>query len=109
LLHAANFEHDVNSQSVVHFQVDVRRDELLESGGRGSDLVASGWQSKYLVGTVCSRNGFLLEIGVHIRDYNACASHYGLRPVVYHTQNRSGYVRTQSIRAKQRYQNEEKS
>ena len=100
LLHAANFERDVDAQLVVHFQVDIRGDELLESGGAGGELVVSGRQSQYPVGSVRSRSGFLLEIGLYIGDYNACPGNHSLRTVVHHTQNRSGYVRAEHTRAK---------
>ena len=49
-----NLQRDVDAQLVVHFQVDIRRVVLFESGCCHRHLVSSGRQSQDAVGTVCS-------------------------------------------------------
>jgi hypothetical protein len=72
---------------VVHFYFDTSLGERTESGRRDRKLIDSGWQRQNAKRTVGARNGFLPEIGLHIRGYDARATDHGLRTVAHHTQN----------------------
>src|SRR5207247_4528807 len=79
--HAANVERDVNVQLVVHFQVDIRRRERLESRGSGGKFVSPCRQRQDSVSPVRSRHGFPSKICLHIGGDNSRARTHSLRTV----------------------------
>ncbi len=109
LRHAANVERYIEVELVVYLYFDIRLGERAESSGCDRKLIASRRQSQHPVRTVRSRNGFLLQIGTHIRGYDTSARNDGLRAVAHYTQNRSGHVRTQKIWADKCYETEQES
>src|SRR5205823_14871725 len=106
LCHAANVERYIEVQLVVYLYFDISLGERAESSGCNRKLIGSGRQRQYPVRTVRGRNGFLLQIGMHICGYDVSARHDTLSAVAHYTQNRSGYIRTQKIRDDEYYESE---
>ncbi len=87
LLHAANVECYIEVELVVYFYFDTSLGERAESGRCDRKLIDCGWQRQNAKRTVGARDGFLLEIGLHIGGDNVRASDHTLGTVAHHTQN----------------------
>ena len=98
LRHAANIECYIEVELVVYLYFDIRLGERAESGRGDCKLIVPGWQRQNAKRTVGGRDGFLLEIVLHICSYDMRARHDALRAVAHHSQDRAGYIRTQNIR-----------
>src|SRR5437016_12343326 len=102
--HAANVECYIEVQLVVYLYFDISLGERPETSGYDRKLIGSGRQRQYPVRTVRGRNGFLLQIGMHICGYDVSARHDTVSAVAHYTQNRSGYIRTQKTLAERCYE-----
>ena len=80
-MHAAHLEGDIDTKLVVHFYVDVRSGELLETGSRGTKLVGAGRQRLEAIGAVRTGSGLLAEIRFRIGDGYARSAHHTLTRV----------------------------
>src|SRR2546427_2105154 len=96
LRHAANIECYIEVELVVYLYFDIRLGERAESGRGDCKLIVPGWQRQNAKRTVGGRDGFLLEIVLHICSYDVRARHDALCAKQFRSEEHTSELQSQS-------------
>ena len=94
---------DIDVLLIVHFDIDVRDDRLTKALRVHRELIGAGSEGEETIGTVSTRNGLLLGVGLHIDDGDLRAGDDALRAVSHGSENRASDVRARYSRVSKHY------